>query len=45
MFDKKLSKVDLKKVSEKIGDFLNWSEAIENAIDYFNLDEQEYYAS
>jgi hypothetical protein len=44
MFEKKLRKTDLKKVSDKLGDFINWYDAIENTINYLNIDKKKYYA-
>jgi hypothetical protein len=44
MFNKKLRKNDLKKVSNKLGDFINWYDSIENTINYLNIDTKKYYA-
>ena len=44
MFHKKLKKNDLKKVSDKLGDFINWYDSIENTINYLKIDENKYYA-
>lgn len=45
MFGKKLRKYDLKKVNDKLGDFINWYDAIENTINYLNIDKKKYYAT
>jgi hypothetical protein len=44
MFEIKLRKNDLKKVCDKLGDFINWHDAIENTINYLNIDEKKDYA-
>jgi len=44
MFERKLRKNGLKKVSDKLGDFINWYDAIENTINYLNIDKKKHYA-